>query len=478
MKETVEILRMAYGRGAVAKLGNGKTVFVKGGIPGEMCEIEIFEDHERFAVARIVSRAVRADEIPGADWADLSYKLQLVYKKSVVRDALVRNGRFDEGFVDSVLQDVVASENEWNYRNKIELAWISGRLGMMDEGTNNFVTVKSFPLASKAIEKSPGALAGSLKFALHGDECGLFRVGIRHSERTGDVQVALWTTPGWFPRHEVSRVVQDAVGATSVVRIIAEGGMARRIKQVEVLSGDPLWREYLSAIKYGVSAPSFFQVNTNQAEVLQRLVIKAIEQDIDLKKSNGTQASYTESGSSLGEHSTSCFESSSNEVKASRVGEAHIFCGDVKDAKSPHSIRRIADFYCGCGTFTLPLVKAGFDVVGVELAGSSTRDLKKNLDSNRLSAKVICDDVRFALKKMSDFDACVVDPPKSGLDKEVVNMLIKREPKKIVYVSCDPMTLARDLKRFCEAGYSVNEVTPVDMFPQTHHVETVVSMTR
>ncbi len=416
---------MAYGKGAVAKLNSGKTAFVFGGVPREVCEVEVVEDFDRYCTARIVSRNVKADSIPGANWADLPYEVQLREKKAIVRDALLRNAKFKEDIVDKVLKNVVASEAEWNYRNKIELAYANSQIGMIDQSSNEFVEVNSFPLAHKSIEGAPKALAGALKFALHGQDYGLFRVGVRHSDRTNETQVALWTTPGWFPRHEVAKIISDALDVTSIVRIIASEGKTRKIKQVEVLDGAPTWSEKLQGFRYQLSAPSFFQVNTSQAEVLQQHVISSL-------------------------------------------------------ISNPSSLipEKVVDLYCGAGTFTLPLAKEGFGVVGVELAGSSTRDLKVNLEKNNLKAKIVCDEVERALPSLDNFDACVVDPPKCGLNKGVIKSLIKKSPKQIVYVSCDPMTLARDLQKLCSAGYSLEKVTPVDMFPQTHHIETVVSLTR
>ena len=413
---------MAYGKGAVARLKTGKTAFVFGGVPGETVDVEVVEDFERYCTARIVSREVKAEAIPGANWADLPYDLQLQQKKAIVQDALVRNGHFDSDLVGAVLEDVVPCENPWNYRNKIELAYANGMLGMMAEGTALMESVKTFPLAAKPIENSPKALAGALKFALHGEDCGLFRVGVRHSEQTGETQVALWTTPAWFPRHETASIISDTINATSIVRIIADAGKVRKIKQVEVLHGLPTWSEKLGNFKYSISAPSFFQINTPQAEVLQNLVVSSL-------------------------------------------------------IPNPYSlIPKIADLYCGAGTFTLPLAKAGFNVTGVELAGSSTKDLKVNLKKNHLRANIICDEVERALPKLEEFDACVLDPPKCGLNKGVIKALLTKKPTHIVYVSCDPMTLSRDLQKLCSAGYSLASATPVDMFPQTHHVETVVGL--
>ena len=212
------------------------------------------------------------------------------------------------------------------------------------------------------------------------------------------------------------------MNVTSIVRIIASEGKARKIKQVEVLQGSPTWTERFGGFRYSISAPSFFQVNTPQAEVLQKVVISSL-------------------------------------------------------IPNPCSlIPKVADLYCGAGTFTLPLAKAGFNVTGVELAGSSTKDLKCNLNHHHLQAEIICDEVERALPKLGNFEACVLDPPKCGLNKGVIRELLNKKPSQIVYVSCDPMTLARDLQKLCSEEYDLVSVRPVDMFPQTHHVETVVNL--
>lgn len=386
---------MAYGKGGVAKLASGKTCFVFGGVAGEEVEIEVTEEHERYCEAQIVSREVEAT--PDADWADLSYDEQLDAKRAIVQDAMTRNAG-----LDIVVDEVKASPKTEGYRNKVEFLDATPLLGNKD---------------------CFAAIQGALRFATHGEDVGIFRIGVRNSESTSSFEIAIWTTAGWFPRHEVAKVLQDSLGPTSIVRIISEPGRMRKVKQLEVLAGEGFWREDLSGFRYQVQAPSFFQVNTAQAETLQQLVIESLPEPVE------------------------------------------------------GSVRKITDLYCGCGTFTLPLAKAGFEVTGVELAGTSTKDLAKNLKKNNLHAEVICDDVARVIKDL-DFDACVVDPPKSGLDKKVTAALLqKKNCKKIVYVSCDPMTLARDLKVLKDV-YRVERVTPVDMFPQTHHIETAVSLRR
>lgn len=427
MTEQVEILRMSYGPYAVARRESGKIVFVRGGIPGEICEIEIFKETKKLDFARIVSRPVLAEKEPGASWADIDYLQQLECKRTNIVDAIVKNKCLSKDDAEEKTCSVLKSTEKF-YRNKIELLWVQNKLGMMREETNEFCPIEHFDLAVENISCLPKKIAGALRFALHGEDCGLYRVGLRGSLRTGKIELALWTEPGWFPRQEVASILQSCAPFTSIVRIIANQNKMRRVKSVEVLAGRGYWHEKLGDLDYYVSAPSFFQVNSSQAEKLQEIVLD--------------------------------------------------FLDDKKGSNESCKIVEVADLYCGCGTFTLPLARAGYEVVGVEVAGSSTRDLVRNLKRNNLKAKVICDDVERYLRKRPLVKACIVDPPASGLNKNACKYLLESNPSKIVYVSCDPTTLARDLKMFKDAGFEVNAIQPVDMFPQTYHVETVVLLER
>ncbi len=420
MLEQVEILRMSYGPWAVGKLESGKTCFVKGATPGKTYDVEIFEKKKNLCYGRLVEPC---KNIPGAPWAHLSYEVQVEQKKQIIIDALTRVGAQNKEFILKLMPDLKNNPaRALNYRNKIELTYRSGTLGMIEEGSDNFYQVDEFELANKLISDAPKKIAGALRFAMHGEDFGLFRVGIRGSENTNSIEIALWTTPGWFPRSEVANILSSAIDATSIVRVIADEGSARRVKQVEVLAGKGRWSEVLQGLKYDVSAPSFFQVNTWGACELQKIVLNYLKLTPDMNL-------------------------------------------------------RVADLYSGCGTFTLPIAKSGIDVSAVELAGSSTRDLKRNLENCNLHAKVICDDVLKFMPDMNFVDVAIVDPPKSGLDKRIVSLL-SHKTQHVIYVSCDPQTLARDIKRFAELGFEIQKIDAVDMFPQTFHVETIVLLSK
>ena len=133
----------------------------------------------------------------------------------------------------------------------------------------------------------------------------------------------------------------------------------------------------------------------------------------------------------------------------------------------------VADLYAGGGTFSIPLALAGADVVAVEAAGSSVRDLRYNADANGVDIDVVGGDAARELAGLGELDALVVDPPRAGLAAEVPGLIAEAAPAHIAYVSCNPITWARDIQKLEALGYRLTKAIPVDMFPQTYHVETV-----
>ena len=229
--------------------------------------------------------------------------------------------------------------------------------------------------------------------------------------------MALWTTPGPFPRNAVAKTLSTAVKASSIVRVMtADAGSARKLKGLEILDGRGFWRETVAGIEHGVSAPSFFQVNTPQADKLVQLALDGLELDED------------------------CVA---------------------------------ADLFCGVGTFTIPLAKRCGGVYAVESYGSSVRNLRHTVEQENVDVEVIGGDATRELPELGELDALIVDPPRSGLAKEIIGSIAEAAPLRVAYVSCDPATWARDVKLLEAAGFELLQVTPVDMFPQTFHVETV-----
>jgi 23S rRNA (uracil1939-C5)-methyltransferase len=427
---TITIESLAYGGDAVGRLDDGRTAFISGGCPGDTCTVEITEERDRYVKGRIVELLDPSPQrvsppcpyfgaCGGCTWQHVSYETQLVAKRRSVVDALTRiGGRPD---AEELVRDAVPSEREYGYRNKIELlvdpASIRPRLGFHRAGTDELIPIEECLLLPKKVRKAPKALSGALRYLAGEKDLGLQRVAIRTGAHTKDIEVALWTSTGPFQRAAAARVLAQALPTSSVVRVLTKGpGKQRAVTGVEVLGGKGFWRERLSGIQYAISAPSFFQVNTSVAEKLVRIVLDALE---------------------------------------------------------PDGSDRVLDLYSGAGTFTLPLAQLAGEVIAVESAGSAVRDLRRNLETNQLWAEVIGGDAAREIGALGHFDLAMVDPPRSGLAPEVVTALAAVRPRVLAYVSCDPATLARDTKLLESEGMGLISATPIDLFPQSYHIETV-----
>ena len=439
MEETLRIERMGNGAEAVGRLASGKTVFVAGGAPGDAVRVEVVEEKASFARARIVAveepsplraepRCPHGDACGGCPWQHLSYEAQLEAKRANVVGALVHTARLEAVRAEDLVRPCLPSKRQWGYRNKLELGAARAEngeflLGFHREGTHEIATPAVCPLAHDAVAKAPKALRGALRFAQGSAALGIFRVGVRHRVRTRETEIALWTKPGAFPRAHVAKTLKSALKATSIVRVLADPGRARKIKGVETLDGKGCWGEELADARFLTSAPSFFQVNTAQAEKLAAEVVEGL---------------------------------------GGRMGE-----------EGPEGLDGllVADLYAGGGTFSVPLARAGADVIAIEAAGSSVRDLRRNAEMNGVDIEVVGGDAARELPELGGLDALVVDPPRAGLADGVAESIAEAAPARVAYVSCNPATWARDVARFEQNGYRLARAQPVDLFPQTHHVE-------
>jgi 23S rRNA (uracil1939-C5)-methyltransferase len=442
---------MGAGGVGIAHADDGKTVFVPLTAPDDLVDVEITSTEARFdraqlvsvlsaGPARVAARCPHFGVCGGCDLQHIDYSQQLNIKRELVTDAIARIGGIADA--NAQVRECVPSR-DWHYRNKIELACgtdSAGRLsvGLKRRGSDDIVPVSDCPLFQKLGKRTRpsgkqliAATSGALRYLTGSRDLGLTRVQLRVSDVTGNVEVALWTTPGSFPRAMVARTLGSALpDATGIVRVLATGhGAARRIKGVEVLSGAGNWSEQVADERYRVSAPSFFQVNRAGAEVLVR---------------------------------------------------------EVCDWLDPDGTDTVLDLYAGVGTFTLPLARLAGHVTAIEGAGTSIRDLRRNVEDARTRAAggfaavdIIGGDAAHELATLrTHIDAVVVDPPRSGLNRAGRDALIRLQARKIAYVSCNPATLARDLRGMLDSGYRLCGVTPVDMFAQTAHIECVARLER
>ena len=436
MKLTIQA--MTYGPDGLARTDEGKAVFVSGGLVGDVVEARVVDDGPSFSRAVVEellepspSRATPpcpfVGVCGGCPWGGLSREAQLAAKEENLRSTLERIGKFSTEEVDGLVRPIRHTKDAWGYRNKVELApMVAGgkfSLGMHGRDPEQMVRVDACPLFEKKFPRALKGVIGALGYLGNSRDLELERVGIRASRRTGALEVALWTPTGAFPRQQVSRVLGDSLKPSSVVRVMSKGERrARKVAGVEALLGEGSWTEKIGDEEIRLSAPSFFQVNTKAAEILIDLVMEAL---------------------------------------------------------NPREDEVAVDLYCGAGTFTLPLARRCEYVAAVEAYGPAVRDLRRNLEIARLdNVDVIGGD---AVREFPDEDAdvLVVDPPRAGLAAEAIDLIASTSARDVAYVSCDPATLARDLRRFCDEGtFRPVSATPVDLFPQTFHCETVVHLSR
>ena len=433
MKVTIDSL--AYGGDGIATLDDGRTAFVAGSCPGDVVDIAILSDHGRYVkaiVEDVIQPSPERIDPPcpffgtcgGCQWQHISYPAQLSAKQAALTDALQRIGRLDP---PPVVDECIPSPQQFGYRNKIELIAEdrSGRLdlGFTRAGTDEVISIPECMLLPKKLQKAPGSLQGALRYlSSRGRDLRLQRVSLRVAANTGDIEVALWTEPGDFPRQIVADTLSEAVGATSVVRCLVKGAPKKRnVSGVEVLKGKGAWRERLAGRSMLASAPSFFQVNTPMAEELVGVVLE-----------KATKGSPSEA----------------------------------------------LDLFCGAGTFTLPLAAEIDYVACVESSRYALKDLRRNLDAADLHADVIAGDAAREISGLSEFDVVVIDPPRAGLSPQLARAITQMDLSRLIYVSCDPSTLARDAAILDEGGLRMRGAKVLDLFPQTYHVETVAEFSR
>jgi len=432
--ETLKIESLAYTGQGVGQLPNGKVVFVDSALPGDLITFEVYDERARFSRARLTqlheasphrvdAACPYAGLCGGCGIQQLEYAQQCFWKRRFVVDCLQRVGGIEDA-EQKVLQ-LLSTPDEWGYRNKIELVPLVQKnrvsLGYHTARSEELLPIDSCLLLPSELRELPAKLSGALSYALKDSLETLKRVSIRYSRRTLDLEIALWTSPSACSRQFLAKVIQSAVPTTSLVRVLVAGDSAKRdLRKVEVLSGKGFWTERLAGFTYQLSAPSFFQVNTRAAELLVNTVIQSVE---------------------------------------------------------PPG-KTIMDLYSGAGSFTLPLAAMQNQVLAIESAKSSVRDLRRNLASNGLDAQVVGGGVEYQLESLGPCECMVVDPPRSGLSPKALSAIIAAKPTQITYVSCDPATLARDLRGFLRQGYGLLRVTPVDLFPQTYHIESVALLTR
>ncbi len=423
---------LAHGGNGVARL-EGYVVFVAGGLPGDRVRAVVGKSKKAYAEARAIEIVQPApDRIPpfadhpGAPWQELPYERQLEVKAEQVEDALRRIGRLD-GFE---LEPIVPAVEQWRYRNKLEYSFGTGEEGELVLGFhapgrwNEIVPMTDCKLASeRGNELREQVLAFCREQGLQAwdrrDHKGFLRnLVVREGRRTGATQVRLITSPGKLDVDAfIAAVDCDGLWWTQTEDLSESttGG------QTALLSGALQMPERIGELDFLISPDAFFQTNTEMAEQLYAIA---------------------------------------REYAALRGHE------------------RVYDLYCGIGTIGLSLAARAREVIGVEIVEPAVSDAIANARINEIeNARFFAGDIRLAMRELVERtgrpDLAVIDPPRAGLSAKIVRRIVEAAPSRIVYVSCNPTTLAPNAAQLVEAGYRLVKVRPVDMFPQTPHIEAV-----
>jgi 23S rRNA (uracil1939-C5)-methyltransferase len=434
----LRIDRLAYGGAGVAR-ADGYVVFVRDAVPGDRVRARITRSKRSFAEADSVQllepspdRVAPAAPHPGAPWQVLPYELQLREKESQVRDALERLG----GFERPPVEPIVPAEQRLRYRNKVEYSFGTGDagelvLGFHRRGRFDLIDdVTRDVLASERVDGLRDAAKGwcreeGLSAWERRTQTGLLRnLVVREGRRTGMLQARVVTSPGGDFR---AAQLAAAVPADSLLWTRAAGvAETTREGATERVKGSPWLDEELCGLRLRISPDAFFQTNTEMAE---RLYGTAVE-------------------------------------LAGLTGR-----------------ERVLDLFCGIGTIALVMALDAAEVWGVELVEEAVADAIENARLNGVdNARFFAGDVRLAMRPLLERsgrpDVVVVDPPRAGLSQKVVRRVLEAEPKRVVYVSCNPTTLAPNARQMADAGFALKAVRPVDMFPQTPHIECVALLER
>ncbi|HAT4116680.1 TPA: 23S rRNA (uracil(1939)-C(5))-methyltransferase RlmD [Clostridium perfringens] len=444
-----DIISQGYEGEGIAKIDNKYPIFIEGALKGEKVKVRIVKVNKNFAYGKLMEVLEASEErvdppcaiykrCGGCKLQHASYKAQLDFKWDRVKDCVSKIGKLDP----SIVKYPLGMENPWRYRNKVQLpiGLINGevKIGFFAPRSHDIIDMEScliqdeigdkvVKLTREWIEKfniRPYNVDGEY------DEKGIVRhIMIRRGFTTNEVMVVLVTNGEKLPHKEefVDLMVKNIPGIKSVIQNIN----AKKTNVILGLESKTLWGEdtisdYIGDFRFNISPLSFFQVNPIQTEVLYG---KALEY-------------------------------------ANLTGNEEVF-----------------DAYCGTGTITLFLSQKAKKVYGVEIIPQAIDNAWINAKENKVEnveffvgeSEVVIPDL---INKGVKADVVVVDPPRKGCDKKLLDAITNIDAKKIVYVSCDPSTLGRDLKVLEENGYKTLEVQPVDMFPNTSHVETVALLRR
>ena len=390
----VEIVRLNHTGDGVGKI-NGKIVFVKKTLPGDIVTVKNIVDKKKYLLAdkdkylarsplSIEAKCPFYEECGGCQIMTLPYQEQLNYKKNKVIDIFKKYTSIE------INPEIIGSPKIFNYRNKITLQVEKGKIGFYHVKTNQLIPIKNCPLAKEKTNEIINLLSESKLLT------NVNQIIIKEFQEKIMIQIK-----GKVEEKDLISILKDKVSSIYI--------------NDKLVYGKEKLEETLDKYHYFISPNSFFQVNKEQTIHLYNQVRKYLESDT----------------------------------------------------------KNILDLYCGMASIGIFVSDIAKNITGIELNPSSVKDAKENIKKNYLTnIKVREGDVGKLLDEKNTYDAIIVDPPRSGLDKKTKAGLLKMKSKKIIYVSCNPITLARDIDDLKE------EYELKDIFPNTYHCESVTVLER
>lgn len=437
-----KIKDLAYDGKAVGEI-DGKIIFLNAGLPGEVVRARITKSGRKFDVGKVVEIIEKSDErIParcshfdicgGCTWQDLDYERQLYYKRKQVDDCLKHIAKFET--VD--LAEIAPAPSQFRYRNKMEFSFNADPddgfvLGLHRRGMfNEIFNLNECYLTS---EKVPEIVCWFREFVKESgmsaydvtEHTGFLRfLMIRQAQNTDQIMLNIVTVDGVIANVEalINEATSNFPKIVTIVQNInnQKSNIAKGEKEI-IHFGDGFIEERILDCRFRIYANSFFQTNSLQAENLYRTAFELLQ---------------------------------------------------------PNQKDKLLDLYCGAGTIGLTAAKMVDEVIGIELEPTAIEAARENAKLNNINnASFHTGLAQELLNKnpdiLSGVNTIITDPPRAGMHKKALKALIEHNNKRLVYISCNPSTFARDAQILVNSGYSLGKVIPIDMFPHTMHIELV-----
>jgi 23S rRNA (uracil1939-C5)-methyltransferase len=428
----LQVDRLVQGGDGLADL-DGLKVFVRQAAPGERVRARVVERKRDYWVAEVVDildpsplrvspRCPLFGVCGGCHLQHISYDGQLSAKRQMVDETLRRVGR-----LQVPLRDVIGAAGQWRYRNKTQYpVGVGVRIGFFERGSHRLVDVPECLLHPESFDRLRLAVrdaalaAGETGYDERTASGNLRHLVVRQSDPAERLLLTVVTRTRSIDRR-LTAALAALEGLDGVIQNINPERTNRILGPEDVvLSGQNRLQQTILGRRFRVSSSSFFQVNPSQAETVCREVLRYIEPK-------------------------------GNEV--------------------------LIDLFCGVGMLSLLVAPNVGRVIGIELDAGAVEDAVCNAEAMGVqNAQFICGDVAQAIDGVPKSDVVILDPPRKGCEPDTIRRIAGLRPHRVVYVSCNPATLARDLAAFRALGYAAREVTPVDMFPQTYHIEAVACL--